>query len=120
MVERTIIEVEATDPAQLKRSPGIPEDDIYVELAPGVELSCSDGQLRRGADLLPYVVEFVLTVSSGVTTALILKLIDRFRQGGGQTVTIVKRHKINISIVEEETVEKIQKLIAEKEVSDTD
>ncbi len=93
----TIIEVEATDPAQLKRSLGIPEDDIYVELAPGVQLSWSDdGQLRRGADLAPYVVEFVLSVSSGVTTALILKLIDRIRKGGGQTVTIVKRHKINI------------------------
>ena len=122
MVERTIIEVEATDPAQLKRSLGIPEDEIYVELAHGVELSCSDEQeqnRRGGVDVLPYVITFVIAVSAPLTTEAISNLIKRTRKGGGQIITIVKRHKLTVS-EEEETIVKIQKLIAEKEVSDTD
>jgi hypothetical protein len=117
MEERTLIEVGTTDAVQLKNSLGIPEDDIYVELIPDVKLFWSGEQVRRGgSDVLPYVVEFIIAVAAPLTTTAISYLVKRIREGGGQTITIVKRYEINITVEEKKTVDKIQKLLNEKEV----
>jgi hypothetical protein len=119
MEERTIIEVEVPDSAQLQRSLGIPEDDIYVELAPNIKLFWSGEQVRRGGvDILPYVVEFVIAVSAPLTTTAISNLVKRIRKGGGEKITIVKRYEINITMEEKKTVDRIQKLLTEKETDD--
>ena len=116
MDERTIIEVGTTDAERLKSSLGIPEDDIYVELAPDVKLFWSGEQVRRGgSDALPYIVEFVIEVAAPLTTNAINYLVKRIREGGGQTITIVRRYEINITVEEKKTVDKIQKLLNEKE-----
>ena len=117
--ERTIIEVETADAEQLKKSLGIPEDDIYVELTPDVKLFWSNEQVRRGGtDVLPYIVEFVIAVAAPLTTNAISYLVKRIREGGGQTITIVKRYEINIKVEEKKTVDRIQKLLTEKEADD--
>ncbi len=55
MEECILIEVEATDADQLLRSLNRPEDDIYVELTPGVKLFHSGTELRRGgSEVFPY------------------------------------------------------------------
>ncbi len=121
MEERTIIEVGTTDAALLKKSLGIPEDDIYIELEPGVNLYWSDEnvQVRRGGtDVLPYVVEFIIAVAAPLTTSAISSLIKKIREGGGQTITIVKRYEINIKVEENKTVDRIQKLLTEQEADD--
>ena len=121
MEVRTIIEVGTTDATLLKRSLCIPEDDIYIELEPGVNLYWSDEkeQIRRGGtDVLPYVVEFIIAVAAPLTTSAISSLVKRIREGGGQTITIVKRYEINITVEEKKTVDKLQKLLTAKEVDD--
>jgi len=116
MEERTIIEVEAMDAEQLKNSLGIPEDDNYVELAPNVKLFWSGEQVRRGGtDVLPYVVEFVIAVAAPLTVGVISYLVKNIREGGGKTITIVKRYEINITVEEKKTVDKIQKLLTLKD-----
>lgn len=119
MEERTLIEVGTTDAEQLKSSLGIPEDDIYVDLTPDIRLTWSDEQIRRGgSDVLPYVVEFIIAVAAPLTTSAISYLVKRICEGGGQTITIVKRYEINITVEEKKTVDKLQKLLTEKEVDD--
>lgn len=111
-----IFEVEVADVEQLKSSLGIPEDDIYIDLAPDVQVSLLDEQIRRGGfDILPYLLTFVITVSGQLTAEAISALVKRIHEGGGEKITIVKRHTVNISIEQKETLEKIQKLLTEKD-----
>lgn len=119
MEERTIIEVEAMDAEQLKNSLGIPEDDIYVELVPDIKLFWSGEKVRRGGtDILPYVVEFIIAVAAPLTVDAVSYLVKRIREGGGQTITIVKRYEINITIEEKKTIDKLQKLLTAKDDDD--
>jgi hypothetical protein len=118
MEERTIIEVGTTDAELLKRSLGIPEDDIYIELEPGVNLywSAENVQVRRGGtDVLPYLVEFIIAVAAPLTTNAITSLVKKIHEGGGHTITIVKRYEIKITVDDQKKVEKIQKLLTEKD-----
>jgi hypothetical protein len=116
MEERMIIEVESTNDSELLRALGIPEDDIFVELAPGVQLSHDGTEIRRGgADILPYVATFVITVLAPLTTEAIRELVKRIRAGGGRKITRVIRRTVTITIEDEETIEETRKLLGEKE-----
>lgn len=114
MEESFILEVEASDLQQLQEALGIPEDDIYVELAPDVKLFYSTYVVRRAADIPPLLVEFVLNVGAQLTAMTIWGLVQKIHKGGGQSITIVKRHKVKVTL-EEETVLEIQKHLAEED-----
>lgn len=126
MDKRTIIEVEVTNLDQLKSSLGIPEDDIYVELTPGVGIFYEEPPIQR-SELAPIIVTLILQITGGVAvklagdamSAAIKNLVKKIDKGSGQTITVVKRHTVKIT-EEEETVVKIQKLLEEKEESDSD
>ncbi len=116
MEERMIIEVESTNDSELLRALDIPEDEIYVELAPGVKLFHDGTQYRRGgADILPYVATFIIAVAAPLTTEAIRELVKRLRAGGGQKITRVIRRTVTITIEDEETIEQTGKLLGEKE-----
>lgn len=114
MEERILIEVEATDAGQLLRALDLPEDEIYVELVPGVKLFHDNTEVRRGgSDILPYLMTFIIAVTAPLATDAIRELVKKLHKGDGHSITKVTRCKVTITM-EEETIEKVQKLL-EKE-----
>jgi hypothetical protein len=104
MAERdTRLEIEAYDYEGLKAALGIPDDEVYVELAPGVSLYLSGAEpiTRRGADIAPYLVEFIIVVTGQITANAIWDAIsqvkEKSRQVSAPSITIVERVKLPIT-----------------------